>query len=154
MKPNQKSRSLKDLLGPSKFSSTGYLGTDSREPEAIIKKDLQTLQRLGIDKKKLVAALRNAYGAAERALGNPVRISNDASVVHQGARGRIPSPFPEDGTLPKGEAVVSDVKSGESITITLLSIILIEKHDFFQGKGSPFRIDPEIATRMLGLIKK
>lgn len=151
MKPNQKTTNLKDLLGPSRFSSTGYLGMDTREPEAIIKEDLQTLQRLGIDKKKLVAALRNAYVAAERALGNPLDISDGVSVVHHEARGRIPSPFPRDGALPKGEAVVSNAKTGESITITPLSIFLIEKHDFFQGKGSPFRIDPVVAARLLGL---
>jgi hypothetical protein len=150
---NQKT-ALKTLLGPSKFSSTGYLGTDTREPEAIIKEDLHILQRLGIDKKKLVAALREAYVAAERALGNPVNISDGVSAVHHEARGRIPSPFSEDGTLPKGEAVVTDNKTGETFTITPLSIILIEKHDFFQGKGSLFRIDPEIAVKLLGIKEK
>jgi hypothetical protein len=151
MKPNQKNSSLKDLLGPSKFSSRGYLGTDARAPEDIIKDDLKTLERIGIDKKKLVAVLKEAYGAAEKALGNPVELSLGVIAVHHEARGRIPSPFSEDGTLPKGEAVVSDKNSGETFTITPLSIVLIERHNFFQGKGSPYRIDPEVVIKLLGI---
>jgi hypothetical protein len=144
--------SLKALLGTSKFSAQGYLGTDTREPEEIIKDDLKTLARLGIDKKKLVAALRTAYDAAERALGNPVEISAGVTAVHHEARGRIPSPFPEDGVLPKGEVVITDKKSGETFIITPLSIVLIERHDFFQGEGSPYRTDPEVAGRILRLV--
>jgi hypothetical protein len=151
MDSNKVSLNLTNLLGPSKFSAQGYLGTDTREPEEIIKDDLKTLERIGIDKKKLLDALREAYVAAERALGNPVEISAGVTAVHHEARGRIPSPFSEDGALPKGEAVISDVKSGESITITPLSIALIEKHDFFQGKGSPYRTDPEVAVKLLNI---
>jgi hypothetical protein len=144
---------LKSLLGPSQFSAEGYLGTDTRDPEEIIKEDTATLAKLGIDKKKLIIALRNAYVTSERALGNPVEIRTGITAVHHEARGQIPSPFSEDGALAKGEAVVTDTKTGESTTITPLSIVLIEKHDFFQGKGSPYRIEPEIAARMLGLVK-
>jgi hypothetical protein len=140
---------LTNLLGPSKFSAQGYLGADTREPEEIIKDDLKTLERIGIDKKKLVAALREAYSTAEKALGNPVQISDNVSAVYHEARGRIPSPFPEDGTLPKGEVIITKTKSDDSFTVTPLSIVLIEKHDFFQGKGSPYRIDPEVAVKLL-----
>ncbi|HUI92501.1 MAG TPA: hypothetical protein VLX68_09670 [Chitinivibrionales bacterium] len=142
---------LKAALGPSKFSAQGYLGNDERAPEEIIQEDLIILARLGIGKNNLVAALRKTYITAERALGNPVEISPGVIAVHHEARGRIPSPFPEDGTLPKGETVVTDKKSGESIVITPLSMMLIERHDFFQGKGSAFRIDPEVAIRLLGI---
>jgi hypothetical protein len=97
--------------------------------------------------------LRNAYVTAEKALGNPVEISTGMTAVHHEARGKISSPFPEDGTLPKGEAVVTEKKSGETFTITPLSITLIERHDFFQGKGSPYRTDPEIAVKLLQIKK-
>jgi hypothetical protein len=139
------------LLGPSKFSKEGFLGTDARTPEEIMTADRETLAGLGLDNKKIAAALRGAYVAAERALGNPVEITPGVNAVHQEARGRIPSPFPEDGAFQKGEAVVSDKSSGVSFCITPLSIGLIEKHGFFQGKGSPYRIEPDIAARVLRL---
>jgi hypothetical protein len=147
-------KNLLQLLGPSKFSAAGFIGTDTRKPEEIIAEDLQALKRLGVDKKDLVAALRAAYVAAERALGNPVELSPGVTAVHHESRGRIPSPFSEDGTLQKGETVVTETQSGASFTVTPLSLNLIDKHDFFQGKGSPYRIDPETACRMLRLIKR
>jgi hypothetical protein len=144
----------KDLLGPSKFSAEGYLGADTRAFEEIIKEDSETLQRLCINKKTLVDVLRKTYVAAERTLGTPVEISEGVFAVHHEARGWIPSPFPEDGALPKGETVVTDKKNGGSFIITPLSIALIEKRGFFQGKGGPFRIEPEIAAKILGLTNK
>jgi hypothetical protein len=152
MEAKKEPLNLKDLLGPSQFSSQGYLGNDTRYPEEIIKEDTATLAKLGLDKKKLVAALRNAYVTAERALGNPVEIRTGVIAVHHEARGQIPSPFTEDGALQKGETVVSDKENGVSFTVTPLSLVLIDKHDFFQGKGNPYRIEPEIAARMLGLL--
>ena len=147
-----KTEALSTLLGPSKFSKEGFRGNDSRTPEEIIKADRETLAGLGIDNKKIAAALRGVYSAAEGALGNPVEIAAGVSSVHHGSRGRIPSPFPEDGTFQKGEAVISDKSSGASFCITPLSINLIEKHGFFQGKGSPYRIEPDLAARILHLL--
>jgi hypothetical protein len=148
-----KTETLSTLLGPSRFSKDGFLGTDSRVPEEIIKADEETLARIGIDRKKIAAALRSAYVSAERAMGNPVVLSDGVSAVHHESRGRIPSPFAQDGTFQKGEAAISG-KSGEILfRITPLSINLIEKHGFFQGKGSPYRIEPEDAARILGLKK-
>jgi hypothetical protein len=146
-----KTETLSTILGPSKFSKDGFLGSDTRIPEEIIKTDRETLAGLGIDNKKMAASLRGAYVAAERALGNSVEIFSGISAVHHEARGRIPSPFAEDGTFQKGEAVISDKSSGASFCITPLSINLIEKHGFFQGKGSPYRIEPDIAARVLRL---
>ncbi len=135
-------------FGPSIFSKDGYLGTDSRTAEDIIKADETTLRTLGIDKKKFAAALRNAYVIAERALGNPVKLSCGATAVLHETRGRIPSPISDDGTFQKGEVLVS-AENGSSVRITPLSIHLIEKYGFFQGIGSPFRIDPQTARDVL-----
>jgi hypothetical protein len=145
-------RTLADILGPSKFSKDGFLGTDPRSPEEIIAADRETLAGLGIDNKKIAAALRGAYVAAERALGNPVALSEGINAVHHETRGRIPSPFSEDGTFQKGEAVVSEKSSGASFSVTPLSISLIEKHAFFQGKGSPYRIEPDLTARILHVV--
>jgi hypothetical protein len=144
-------KTLTELLSPSKFSKDGFLGMDTRTPEEIIKADRETLAGLGIDNKKITTSLRSAYVAAERALGNPVELAAGVSAVHHEARGRIPSPFSEDGTFQKGETIVSDKSSGISFCITPLSINLIEKHGFFQGKGSPYRAEPDQAARVLGL---
>jgi hypothetical protein len=153
MKPQVQPTDLGRLLGPSRFSAEGFLGSDQRRPEDIIHDDAAALARLGIDKSKLVDALRNACVAADRGLGAPVRLAGGVSAVSRDWRGRTPSPFPGEGTFAKGETVFSDDTTGASFSISPLSLHLIDKHGFFQGKGSPYRVEPEIAARMMELSK-
>jgi hypothetical protein len=154
MKSHSKATDLRNLLGPSRFSAEGFLGSDKRSPEEIINDDSATLTRLGIDKSKLVDALRSACTAAERGLGAPVRLEGGVSAVSRDWRGRTPSPFPGEGTFAKGETIFSDDSTGASFSVSPLSLHLIDKHGFFQGRGSPYRIEPEVAVRMMGLLGK
>jgi hypothetical protein len=146
-------RDLRKILGPSRFSAEGFLGADPRQPEEIMSDDANTLGTLGIDRARLVDALRKAYDAAEQALGAPITVSAGCSAVHYGARGKIPSPFANEGTFAKGETVITHAASGASFSVTPLSLYLIDKHGFFQGKGSPYRVEPDVAAKMMGLIK-
>jgi hypothetical protein len=139
---------LKVLLGQSEFSAEGFLGTDTRTPEEIMAEDLNTIQTLGTTKEKTAGILREIYVKAERAMGNAVKLSEKISATHQEACGRIPSPFPNDGTFQKGQASISGFADGQTIFITPLSIHLIEKYGFFQGKGSLYRIDPQTVVAL------
>lgn len=142
-------KTLRDLLGPTQFSSDGFLGKDTREPEEIIKEDADTLKQVGTTKEKMAAALREVYIQAERAMGNPVHVTEHVKATHHEALGRIPSPYPDDGTFQKGEVLVEDLAAGRSCVITPLSIHLVEKYGFFQGKESKYRIEPKAAMEML-----
>jgi hypothetical protein len=146
-------RDLRKILGPSRFSAEGFLGADPRRPEDIMSDDAAMLAGLGVDKARLVDTLRSAYDAAEQALGAPVTVSAGCVAVHCGARGKIPSPFVNEGTFAKGETVFTLAASGASFSLTPLSLHLIDKHGFFQGRGSPYRVEPDVAARMMGLIK-
>ncbi|GAB6057377.1 hypothetical protein [Desulfonatronum parangueonense] len=141
-------------LSPSCFSAWGFLGNDTRELEDIIADDHQTLQRLGITMDLLVEALRSVYHAALQAEGEWADIAPGVQAEFLACRGRTPSPFPGEGTFPKHQVRVTREKDAQSFIITPLSIHLVEKHGFFQGIGSPFRVDPGLAADMLGLIAK
>jgi hypothetical protein len=149
MLPSLPNNNLRKLLGPSQFSAEGYLGSDGRNPEEIIEEDEAEMRRLKTTKEKIGLALREAYVKAERALGNPIKMFDTITLCHDEARGRIPSPFPGDGAFQKGQVKVSDASSGQTFLITPLSIHLIEKYGFFQGKGSKYRIEPEFAARLV-----
>jgi hypothetical protein len=82
-------------------------------------------------------------------MGNPVQVTQQVKAIHHEALGRIPSPYPNDGTFQKGEALIEDASAGRSSLITPLAIHLIEKYGFFQGKESKYRIDPETAMDLL-----
>jgi hypothetical protein len=149
MKHSPHDNGLRSRLGPTKFSAGGFLGTDSRPLDEIVADDLRALEQSGVSKPALVRALRRAYEKARGAQGGPAEIRPGVTAVFHESMGRIPSPFRGDGVFPKGEASVADAATGRRIIITALGIDLIERHDFYQGKGSRYRIDPLLAVWML-----
>ena len=150
MKETPEDKALEDRLGASKFSGEGFLGSDHRPVDEIVAADLHALAQLGVSKDALLAALRDAFERARAALGGDVEIRPGVTAVAHESMGRIPSPFRGDGVFEKGDIVVA-AASGEGFILTALGLALIEKHAFFQGRGSRYRIDPAQAARLLGL---
>ena len=154
MKETPEDKSLEERLGSSKFSGDGFLGTDHRPVDAIIADDLRTLERLGISREALLAALQNAFTQARAALGGDVELRPFVTAMAHESMGRIPSPFRGDGVFEKGDVVVINSLTGETLLLTSLGLSMIEKHGFFQGHGSRYRIDPERAATLFGLLSK
>ena len=151
MKQSPDEKELTQCLGPSKFSAEGFLGHDTRPVDEIISADQRKLDRLDISINTLVDGLKAVYRQARQAYGAEIQVTGGVFATFYESRGRVPSPFKTDGVFEKGEAVVLEKKTGQHIIITQLGIALIERHHFFQGLGSRYRIDPEVAVRFLGL---
>jgi len=151
MKLSPEDQRLVHNLKPSKFSKDGFLGTDTRSLEEIIADDLHTLKKAGVSKESLVKALKDAYQKAKEAFGAEIEIRKNVKAVFHESMGRIPSPFCKDGLFEKGEAVITDTVNNISLIITSLGINLIEKHDFSQGRGCRFRIDPLVVIKIFNL---
>ncbi len=133
---------LKSRMESSKFSGAGFLGNDKRPVDEIIADDLHRMKINNIDKEDLVELLKIYYEKIKSEIGRRVDFTDHIHGEFFESMGRIPSPFIGDGVFEKGEAVITDEKSGEKFVITALAINLIENHDFFQGKGSRYRLDP------------
>jgi len=148
MKLSPQEKSKLDRLLPSKFSASGFMGSDTRSVEEIISEDLRTLQEHGLTHEEIAVFLRDILAKSRSALGLGVEIAAGVTATLYESRGKIPSPFIGDGVFEKGEVVVEDKTSGESFSITELSTVLVQKHAFFQGKGSPYRLEPSVIARL------
>jgi hypothetical protein len=151
LKQSPEEETLAQKLRPSKFSAEGFMGRDLRPVDEVIAADRRVLDENGVSIEALAEALTHAYQKAQRALGAEVTIRPGVVAVFHEAMGKIPSPFKGDGVFAKGEAVVTELASGQHIIVTQLGIALIERHHFFQGIGSRYRIDPQTALQLLGL---
>ena len=151
MKETPQDKALEERLGASKFSGEGFLGTDHRPVDEIIADDRRTLERLGVSLESLLAALKDAFAQARAALGGDVELRPYLTAMAHESMGRIPSPFRGDGVFEKGDVVLSSA-SGEQIVLTALGLAMIEKHSFFQGRGSRYRVEPARAAALLGLV--
>ncbi len=131
----------------SRFSAAGFMGSDRRSYDQIIADDALTLRGLDCNADDLAQRLRGIDDRARVAMGAPVAVAAGIRARHYEAMGKIPSPFPGDGTFPKGETRI-EWADGRCLRVTRLGLALIERHGFFQGQGSPYRIDPELAAAL------
>ena len=142
MKKSPDYEKLKSRLESSRFSGSGFLGNDQRPVDEIIANDLHQIKINNIDQDDLVTLLKIYYEKIKSEIGRRVQLNDHIYGEFFESMGRIPSPFIGDGVFEKGEAEIINEKTGEKFIITALAINLIEKHDFFQGKGSRYRLDP------------
>jgi hypothetical protein len=141
-------------MQPGVITSDGFLGDDPRPVVDIIEADEEKMAALGLEFDDVVSRLRQLLEAGKKGLGEPVTIENRWIVRVDEARGHLASPF-EDGIFRKVNATVQKAPggtpTGETLLFSELALHLIDKHHFFQGKGSPFRIEPERLKAILEL---
>jgi len=84
-------------------------------------------------------------------LGRPVVIDDHLSAVFGEAMGRIPCPWGGCGLFAKGEVVLSDSRTGATLRLTPLSVHFVAAHGFYQGRGSPYRLEPARLVEVLDI---
>ena len=140
------------LMKPGEISSSGFLGNDNRKLVDILLDDGQTVASLNLSHEILADRMEELTEKAREYLGSPVLVDGYLEVTIQDSRGNIACPFQHMGMYPKENVHVLNVKTGESIQWTPLNIHMIREHGFYEGKGSPFRVDPLDLVRVLGIM--
>lgn len=135
------------------ITADGFLGTDKRNIAEIIEADEERCSAIGLDLDDAAARLRNLLELGRKGLGEPTTVEDHWLVTVSEARGHLASPF-EDGVFRKVNAMIEYVpygkQTGETLLVSDLSLHLIEKYHFLQGKGASFRVEPEQIKRVLG----
>jgi len=130
------------------LSSEGFLGNDTRPLIDIIEADEEKMQSLGLDFDKVAERLRWFEKEGRKGLEEPITLENTWRIQVTEARGRIPCPF-EDGIHKKINVEVTKLENSEKLLFSDLSIHLLQKHHFLQGKGSSFRLEPQQVKKVL-----
>ena len=139
-------------MQPGVITSDGFLGDDPRPIVDIIAADEIRMRKLGLEFDEVVEKMRYLFDEGRKGLGEPVTVDGKWIVQVFEARGFLASPF-EDGKLRKINATVALQSGGHPtdtrILYSALSLHLIEKHHFLQGRGSSFRLDPDSIKAVL-----
>lgn len=129
-----------------------FLGSDARKIIEILNDDQGRVSAIGLTHELIADRLWEITRKAKQALGETILVEERYEVLAEEARGKIPCPWRHSGGLfPKSHITLRDLNTGEHLVWTDLSIHLIQAHGFYQGKGSPFRLDPEALKRILVL---
>jgi len=151
MKPPANERELMERMAPGALCQAGCLGSDVRGLGEIIEADSAALARQGVDGGELGRRLEGILRAAEAGLGRPVQVAEGLTAVHREAMGRIACPWRGCGVFPKGQVELDDARTGRRFLLTPLSVHMILCHGFYQGRGSPYRLEPLELAEALGL---
>jgi len=143
----------KDVLarmGAGALSRDGFLGSDARALDEIISDDRAAVASLGLTQERIAAGMEKVLRAAMAAQGAPAKVGDDLTAVHVEARGRIACPWGGCGLFDKGEVRLTDERSGRTIIFTPLSIHLVARHAFHQGRGARFHVEPAELAKIMG----
>jgi hypothetical protein len=144
MSPQYKKAALQ--MQPGIITAEGFLGDDTRPLVDIIQADEEQASRLDMEWDHIAAHLKQLYTAGKTAQECTTEVLGKWNVKVDEARGLLPCPF-KDGLFHKHTILVTHKPSGKQLLFSELSLHLLEKHHFLQGKGSSFRMDiPELKT--------
>ncbi|GAB6062064.1 hypothetical protein [Deferrisoma palaeochoriense] len=151
MKQSPELSAAQARMGRGALTRDGFLGTDGRDLLEILQDDDGRVRRLGLTHGEIAAALGRLTDAALAHLGAPAVLDDRFEVQSVEAMGRIPCPFGHPGLFVKAEIRARRLDTGDELVWTPLSVHLIGAHGFYQGRGSPYRLDPERLAAFLGL---
>ncbi len=154
MKMSPQYTKAQENMQPGVITSDGFFGDDHRNLVDIIEADEEKFSQLGLDFDDVMHRLRHLMSEGRKGLGEPVTVDGKWIVTTSEARGYLASPF-EDGIFRKVNARIEHAPDGKpdgnEILVSDLSLHLLEKYHFLEGKGAPFRLEPEKLKKVLEL---
>jgi hypothetical protein len=130
------------------LTKSGFLGSETRSISEIIQQDRKQLEHYGIRMRQMAERLQAFIDEGKKRLEDEIEFG-DFIVRVQWDRGMIPCPFGDPGLHPKIVAYIHSKKTGNDIQYSQLSIHMLRMHDFLGGKGSCFRLEPELLVEFL-----
>lgn len=149
MKETPQEIKIRQNLQKGVLSSNGFLGDDKRHFRDIIAADQKTLNSLNLTGKEIADRLEYFTEKAFESFFGPTLIDEKYEVFYNSYRGKIICPFAHPGVYRKGVISLKNLENNLEISWTPLNIHLIREHDFFEGKGSRHRLDPQILQKAI-----
>ncbi|MHB8962415.1 MAG: hypothetical protein ACYC5K_04600 [Saccharofermentanales bacterium] len=151
MKQQPDLQKIQEEMQPGSLSAAGFLGTDLRNLNDIIRADQASVDKMGLSHETIAAAMRVLSDAAITGLGRPVDCAGHFIVIAEEFMGKIACPFRDNHRAVKRTITASNRNTGQTISWTDLSMHMIGRHGFYEGLGSLYRNDPAVLARFLDL---
>jgi hypothetical protein len=145
-------------------STAGFLGADESLLAILAADNRYVVDELGLTHQELAKHLhvlgalavdhtREAIKAGRRGAVKEVTYQGRKfSLEAQLWRGVQRSPF-KDGTNTNADAIVTNVETGKVLKFSLLVPHMIERYGFYEGKGTPYRVDPKQVLEVLDFLQ-
>ena len=126
-----------------------FLGSDKRRLTEILDDDQDLVNSLNLTHEEIASRLEEITRVAKMNLGDRITLENRYQVRAEEHRGMIPCPWGHlRGLFAKSYLELKDLSTDNILIWSDLSIHLIREHGFYQGKGSPFRLEPKVLKQV------
>jgi len=149
MKQTPRMQSIQEAMKPGVITLHGFLGKDTRNLSDILVEDDAVVRRLGYTHGDIATRMVELRQLGTAGLGEFITLEPHFEVRVESVRGKLPCPFGDPGIFPKTNITVRNSRLEREITYTDLNIHLIQAHGFYEGKGSPFRLEPADLVEIL-----
>jgi hypothetical protein len=142
---------IQENMQPGVFTRDGFLGSDRRKLIDMLLEDDEAVKRMDLTHQRIAERMIELRDAGMRGLGEFINIEPHYEVMVGSVRGKLPCPFGDPGIFPKTNITVRNTELDREVTFTDMHIHLIGSHGFYEGKGSPFRLDPAALVQTLDI---
>ena len=126
-----------------KLIQGNYMRGESRGLSRLIDDDKALVSSLDLDMEIVTNLLDRLYHEACAGMGDPVQVDGKYEVSLREDRGKMACPWSDRYFAPKALVSARNIKNDRTIRFSVLGLHMIKQHGFFQGIGSPFRIEPQ-----------
>jgi hypothetical protein len=140
-------------------SAKGFLGPDERLVDVLAADNKFVVDHLGMSHQELARHLRIL---AAIGLRQTRQKTSGAEFLYHGRRFQVfwvyfrgyqHSPF-RDGTKANCDVTVKNLRNGKKLAYSLLVPDMIERYGFYEGKGTPYRVEPSAVLEVLDFLKR
>jgi len=143
-------------MRPGGLSTKGFLGKDEHLLDVLAADNETVVKELGLSHQELARHLHLLGAvAAQHAATMPADVTYHGKTFRLRAtlfRRHVKSPF-EDGTKTNGEATIENLATGKKMSYSRVVPHLIERYGFYEGKGTPYRVEPRTVVEVLDFLK-
>ncbi|MDD4573758.1 MAG: hypothetical protein PHR69_06030 [Sphaerochaeta sp.] len=133
---------IQQQMQPGIIALDGFLGDDKRKLIDIIASDNTIVRKHNRTHEDIAAKMIHFKECGLAGLGEFITLDEHFEVKVESVRGLLPSPFGGPGMYGKVNTTVVNKTLGRQVVYTDLHIHFIADHGFYEGKGSPFRLEP------------
>lgn len=142
MKQTVQLQRIQESMRPGVITRDGFLGSDRRNLIDILIEDEAEVKRRSLEHRDIARRMIELRDAGLRGLGEFISVEPHFEVRVDSVRGKLPCPFGDPGIFPKTNVTVRNLRLARAIDYTDLHIHLVLAHGFYEGRGSPFRLEP------------
>jgi hypothetical protein len=153
MKQTPEYDAIQRQMAPGVITLDGFLGTDTRKLVDILNADDALVRQAEVTHQQIAQRMQYFRDAGLDGLGEFINVDDHFEVRVDSVRGKLPSPFGGPGMYEKVNTTVVNKQLGREVTYTDLHIHFVRDRGFYEGKGSPYRIEPDELIAVLEVPK-